>query len=266
MSRTRGTWNTPATWLAGAALVAVLALTGYVALGGNDDDGGNATGKDGASPSVSQSASPAPTYTVPDDWTEPEHWAALPRGQRTDRYGNEVVFPHTTEGAVAALAAANTTDVEGERTLRDEQLANYHSYVAKGDQTDQNAENVELASIDADKEMHQKMGLPAGSDLPSGAYVRNTVVAYKVVKASPDEVSVWLLSKVTQKAGETQKESVSYTRTLMAGIWEDGDWKMSSQALVRASQQTAGQPKPQMAAPGDAAFNEVGWTAIREAS
>ncbi|WP_236570407.1 hypothetical protein [Streptomyces mexicanus] len=252
-------------WLAGAVLAVVLALTAYLALSG-DDDGHSSAGKGGAHPSASGSVTPGPTYTEPDDWIEPDRWSALPRGEHTDRYGNQVVYPHTTEGAVAMLAAANSTDVEGGRTLRDEQLANYHSYVARADQTAQNAENVELASIDADKQMHQSMGLPAGSDLPSGAYVRNTVIAYKVIKASRDEVSVWLLAKITKKAGETQKETASYTRTLMAGVWQDGDWKMSSAALVRASQQTDGQPKPEMAAPGDAKFNEVGWVAIREAS
>ena len=47
---------------------------------------------------------------------------------------------------------------------------------------------------------------------------------------------------------------------------EDGDWKLSSAATVRASEQVQGKARPQMAAPGDAAFNSAGWTAIREAS
>ncbi|MET7887809.1 hypothetical protein [Streptomyces avermitilis] len=266
MSRTRGTWNTKGTWIAGGVLAAVLALTGYAVLGGGDG-GSNEAGKGGgASPSASSSAGAAPTYAAPDDWTEPERWVALPRGKRTDKGGRPVGFPHTTEGAVALLAAANTTATEGSRTLADEQLANYRAYVAKADQKPQNAENIELAANDADKEAHIRMGLPAGSDLPSGAYTRNSVIGYRVIEASDDEVSVWLLAKVTMKAGETAKESASYTRTLMAGTWEDDDWKMSSAALIRASQQTEGKPKPQMAVPGDAKFNSYGWTAIREAS
>lgn len=265
MSRTRGTWNTRGTWIAGGALLAVLALTGYAMLAG-DGEASDTPAKGGASASASSSASPSPTYAAPDDWSEPERWAALPRGKRTDDRGSEVGFPHTTEGAAGMTAAANTTVVEGERTNVDEQRRIYHSYVGAADQSADSAEKIELQALQTDKALARQMGVSPGQPLPAGAYVRNTVIGYKVVKQSPNEVSLWLLARVVQKTGETAKESSSYTRTLSGVQWVDGDWKMTAVATARAYQEAQGQAEPPMAAPGDAAFNAAGWTAIREAS
>lgn len=265
MSRTRGTWNTKGMWLAGGVLAAVLALTGYAIFSG--DDGGSApTGKSDPSPSASSSASAAPTYQVPDDWTEPERWVALPRGARTDKYGSQVGFPHTTEGAVAMMAAANRINVENGSSTVDEQLRIYHSYMGADGRSSQAADQIELDAMQADKELHKEMGVAPGSRLPAGAYMRSTVVGYMLLKKSPDEVSGWLLSLVTTKAGETEKEERTYTRTLAAVRWEGGDWKLSADATARALQQAQNRTAPKMAAPGDAEFNRIGWTAIREAS
>lgn len=264
MGRTRGTWNTRGTWAAGIALVALLAFTGVALLSGGDE-APDAPGAGGAGASASASPGPSATYAPPDDWTEPESWAALPRGKRTDERGSQVGFPHTAEGAVAAAAALNTVSIEGDRDTVDEQLRLYHSYVSKADRSDDHAEGVELAAIETDKALHKQMGLPAGGPLPSGAYMRSSVIGFKVVKASDDEVSVWLLSRAAQKAGETAKESVDYTRILNAMVWEDGDWKLSGAATQRAMG-AAQKGEPTIVAPGDAAFNEAGWTAIREAS
>ncbi|MFE0802681.1 hypothetical protein [Streptomyces sp. NPDC058812] len=264
MGRTKGTWNTKGTWLAGAALAAVLALTGYAVLAGGDEDT-DPPSKGGSTPSASVSPGPSATYAPPNDWTEPDQWAALPRGKRTDERGSQVGYPHTTEGAVAAAAALNTVSIEGGRDTVDEQLRIYHSYVSKADQSDAHAEEIELAAVQTDKSLHQEMGLPAGGPLPPGAYMRSSVIGYKVVNASEDEVSVWLLSRAAQKAGETAKESVDYTRILNAVVWEDGDWKLSGAATQRAMG-AAQKDQPKIVAPGDAAFNTAGWTAIREAS
>ncbi|MFI6209163.1 hypothetical protein ACIBAI_22615 [Streptomyces sp. NPDC051041] len=263
MSRTRGTWNTKGTWVAGGLLVAVLALTGYVALSGDESE--PQAGKGGASPSSSSSASAAPTYAAPEDWTEPERWVALPAGSRTDEHGSEVGFPHTTEGAVAMMAAANSTSIEADRSAVDEQLRIYHSYMVKADKSDDNAEQIELTAIDTDKWLHEQMGVKADGPLPSGAYMRSTVIGYKIVKESENEVSAWLLASSATKAGETKKESIEYLRIFNAVVWEDGDWKLSGAATQRVLQD-AQKDKPKIVAPGDAAFNEAGWTAIREAS
>ncbi|MGN9763085.1 hypothetical protein [Streptomyces sp. SD31] len=263
-SRTRGTWNTKGVWATGIAAGLVIALTGYVMFSG--DDGGNEQGKGGANPSASGSASPTATYQAPEDWTEPERWAALPRGERTNSRGSQVGFVHTTEGAVAMMAAANTTAVEADKSNVDEQLRIYYSYVAKVDQSKDNAEQIELQAIQTDKSLHKQMGVSPDQPLPSGAYVRSTVVGYRVIKESADEVSVWLLSRVVQKDGETAKEAGSYTRVVNGATWEDGDWKLSGAATQRALSAAQSQTQPKMVAPGDAAFNSAGWTAIREAS
>ncbi|MDP9954179.1 MULTISPECIES: hypothetical protein [Streptomyces] len=252
-------------WFAGAAVAVVLALTGYAMFSG-DDDGGDAPGKAGSSSSVSADPKPSESYAQPDDWTDPQRWAALPRGKRTDEHGSEVEFPHTTEGAVAALAAANTSVIEGTRSNVDEQLRLYYSYVAKEDQSEAAAERVELGSIDNGKAISREMGLKPGAPMPSGAYMRSHVVGFKVVKASPDQVTMWLLSRVTQKAGETVAEKGSYSRLLFGAKWEGTDWKLSVSASKQAQQDVQGQAEPKMVAPGDAEFNVAGWTAIREAS
>ncbi|MEU6946583.1 hypothetical protein ABZ957_15345 [Streptomyces sp. NPDC046316] len=266
MSRTRGTWNTKGTWIAGVALAAVLILTGYAALSGDDGDSDAAGKGGGASPTATGSASPDPTYSQPEDWTEPERWAALPRGQRTDERGSKVGFPHTAEGAVAMMAAANTTRIEGDTSTADEQLRIYNSYIGKKDRSPAAAQAIEANAKATDKDLAQEMGVAEGQPLPSGAYVRSHVIGYKIIKKSGDEVTVWLLARVVQKNGETSPEKGSYTRTLAGAQWQDGDWEMTADATERAQQDVQGQAQPTMAAPGDELFNASGWTAIREAS
>ncbi|MFD9453451.1 hypothetical protein ACFWBC_10215 [Streptomyces sp. NPDC059985] len=241
-------------------------MTAYAALGGDGEGDSQTPAKGGASPSVNGSASPQATYAAPQDWTEPKRWTALPRGQRADDRGSQVGFPHTTEGAVAMMAAGNTTRIEGDRSTADEQLRIYNSYIGKSDQSAQAAEQIELNAIATDKALNKEMGVPAGQPLPSGAYVRAHVVGYKVIKQSADEVTVWVLARVVQKNGEAAEEQGSYSRTLVGAQWQDGDWKMTADATERAQQDTQTQAKPEMAAPGDEVFNTAGWTAIREAS
>ncbi|WP_374987225.1 hypothetical protein [Streptomyces fradiae] len=268
MGRTKGTWNTKGTWFAGAALAAVLALTGYAMLTGEDGDQGSPTSAGGASTGASAPASPGPsaTYAPPDDWTEPNQWAALPRGTRSDDRGSSTGFPQSTEGAVAMMVAANTTAISGDRSHVDEQLRIYHSYIGKADQSSENAEQIELNAIQSDKALAKQLDVSPGQPLPPGAYVRSTVVGFKVIAKSDTEVSAWLLSRVVQKGGEMEREQGSYTRTLAGAQWENGDWKLTSTATERAQQAVQGQTPPSMAAPGDVAFNQAGWTALREAS
>ncbi|MCX4732720.1 hypothetical protein [Streptomyces sp. NBC_01363] len=263
MSRATGAWGTRAKWAVGGLGAAVVLLTGYALLSG---DGGGPAGGTGGNAAASSSATPSPGYQAPEGWTEPDRWAALPRGARTDGHGSNIGFPHTTEGAAAMLAATNSTAVDSNRTTVDEQLRLYYSYVGKSDQSDQAAERIELAAGDTDKSLAREMSVPAGQPLPPGAYVRSTVVGYKVIKASADQAGVWLLSRVTQKNGETAKEAASYTRTLVGAQWENGDWKLTAAATTQAQQDAQAQSEPKMVAPGDAAFNAAGWTAIREAS
>lgn len=267
MGRTKGTWNTRSTWIAGGALAAVLALTGYAALsGGNDEGPGKPPGKGGSNAGASAAPGPSASYTQPEDWTEPDRWAALPRGTRTDSRGSTVGFPRSAEGAAAMMAAANATGVEGGTSTVDEQLRIYRSYIGKADQSPENAEQIELNAQSSDKALAKRMGVRAGQPLPSGAYVRSTVVGYKLISKSGAEVSAWLLSRVVEKDGETSKERGSYTRTLAGAQWEGGDWRLTGAATERAQQDVQGQGRPTIAAPGDPGFNSSGWTAIREAS
>lgn len=268
MSRTKGAWNTKGTWIAGVALTGVVALTGYAVLSGGDSTPAGAA--KGTSPSAGAGdpgqAAPGPTYTVPKDWSEPQRWASLPRGVRTDERGSSVGFPHTFEGAVAMLAAVNKTAIGDGKTSVDEQTRIYNSYVYKPDQSSTNAEMVRHNAQETDKQLAQEMGGPGATSLPVGAYMRTSVVGFKVLAKSDDEVCVWVLSRGVQRNGETAKESAGYSRRVVAAQWMDGDWKMTAAASSHAQQAVQGKTEPAMVAPGDPAFNDAGWTAIREAS
>ncbi|WP_329453623.1 hypothetical protein OG894_44685 (plasmid) [Streptomyces sp. NBC_01724] len=257
--------NRASIWEAGVFAVAMLSLTACAVFSGDEEPAGTAS-KGGSKPSASATAKRGPTYGAPSEWTEPKRWAVLPRNQRVDTHGNKVDWPQSTDGAEAMLVAANSTAVEGDRTSVDVQLGIYESYISQTDHSEVNAEKIELAAIQTDKQLRTKMGLAAGSDLPAGAYVRSQVIGFKVIEESPGEVSAWLLARATTKSGEMDKEKGSYTRSLGAAVWEDGDWKLSTAATRTALQQVSGQERPPIAAPGDEAFNTGGWTAIREAS
>lgn len=251
-------------WGAGGVAAAMLALTGYAVF--SDDDTPSRPGTAGGGSTPTASPTPTPSYTVPDEWTEPGKWVALPRGKHVDDQGNAVGFPHTIEGAVAMLAASNSTVAEGGRTIVDEQLGTFESYMARVDQTPKNRANIRAQAARTDAAFRRNLGIPTEADMPSGAYARTHVVGFKVIKASRNEVSAYLLSRVTTKAGEMEKEGGSYTRTVLAAEWQSSDWKLSSAAIIRAAREIRGQQKPTMAAPGDEAFNRAGWTAIRDAS
>lgn len=264
-ARDTGTWGTRGVRLAGTTLGVVLVLAGCAPAAG---DGGSrdAAGAAGATSSASAEPRPSESYAAPEDWIEPERWVALPRGQRTDDYGSEVGFPHTTEGAVAMLAAANTSAIEGSTSNKDEQLRLYYSYIGKPDQSEAAAERVELGAIDNGKVIAREMGLKPGAPMPPGAYMRSHVIGFQFIRRSAEEVTVWLLAREVQKSGEMAQEEGSYTRTLLGAQWQGDDWKLSVLATRHAQDATDGKPRPKMAAPGDAAFNAAGWTAIREAS
>jgi hypothetical protein len=257
----RGT-NSKGLWAAGGLAAAVLLLTGYAMFSGSDGEENAPAG--GATATTGVTGSPTPGYSAPDEWDEPQRWASLPRGTRTV-HGLPTGFPHTTEGAVAALAAANTTEVEGEVSMVDVQLARFDTYFCAEDRSAAQRVKVEQAAAKTDARLRTKLGLPADGDLPAGAYARNYVIGYKVVREMDDEVGVYLLSRATLKASETAKEQGSYSRTVAVARWEDGDWKVSAEATLRVAREMRGQA-PAIAAPGDMLFNTEGWTALREAS
>jgi hypothetical protein len=268
MARSSRGWNTRGTWIAGVALAVVVALTGYAMLSGGGDDKSKPTAKDSptAAASAPSTASPTGTYAEPEDWTEPDRWVALPRGQRTDSGGSSVGFPKSTDGAVAMMVAANQTAIQGSTSNVDEQLRIFHSYIDKPEQTSQYADQIKQQATQSDANLAEQMHVQPGQPLPSGAYLRSAVVGYKIISESPTEVSAWLLSRVVQKNSEMAKEATSYTRTLAGAQWMDGDWRLTGAATLRARQAVQDKAQPDIAAPGDPAFNSGGWTAIRQAS
>ncbi|GAA3367076.1 hypothetical protein GCM10017744_077640 [Streptomyces antimycoticus] len=258
-------WNRAMIWGTSGVAAAVLALTACSASSGDDDTEGAGKGeKSGAATAPRHQTKPG--SSVPDEWAQSKQWAALPRGKRTDSNGNEVLFPHTAEGAVSMLSAANSTTAQGSRDMVDEQMGVYDSYLAAADQTPTNKEKVKQRAIQTDAALREKFGIPAKGDMPPRAYSRVRTIGFKVIKKLKDEVSVYILARVTMKAGAIEKTHSSYTRTLLAAEWDGNDWKMSSAATLRAAQQVEGKPRPAMALPGTKKFNRAGWTAPRGTS
>ncbi|MGW7621662.1 hypothetical protein ACWGLG_38645 [Streptomyces antimycoticus] len=148
----------------------------------------------------------------------------------------------------------------------DEQMGVYDSYLTAADQTPTNKEKVKQRAIQTDAALREKFGIPAKGDMPPRAYSRVRTIGFKIIKKLKDEVSVYILARVTMKAGAIEKTHSSYTRTLLAAEWDGNDWKMSSAATLRAAQQVEGKPRPAMALPGTKKFNRAGWTAPRGTS
>ncbi|TVL91288.1 hypothetical protein CD790_18810 [Streptomyces sp. SAJ15] len=175
-------------------------------------------------------------------------------------------FPHTTEGAVAMLVETNATEAKGDQSMADELMGTFESYTSKADQTAENREKAKAHALKSDQALRRSLGIPAKGEMPEGSYVRATVLGFQIVESSSDEVSVWMLSRVTLRRGERAREDGSYTRNLLAAQWEDGDWKVTGRSQRRAIEAVAGRGRPAIVAPGDAKFNRAQWTAIRQAS
>ncbi|WP_042404490.1 hypothetical protein [Streptacidiphilus carbonis] len=255
-------------WVTGVAVAAVLGLTGYAALSGSSHNSAtpsnDGTPSSSSAPTSSASPIPVPTVTIPSTWTEPLRWLAMPRGARTVANGDQVGFPQTADGAVAMLVSASTVNVEGATSTADQQLAIYNTYMDAADKSAASEQQIRDRAAQTEASERSALGLPASGPLPSGAFVRTNVVGFKVIQSSPVQVTAFLLTKVSQKAGETVAEKDDYTVTTVGVVWQGGDWKLSIQASTEASQSQA--QVPAIAAPGDAAFNDAGWTAIRQAS
>ncbi|WP_369185364.1 hypothetical protein [Streptomyces sp. Y1] len=245
----------------------MLGLTGYAALVG--DDGGPApqrhdTVSSQAPPTATTAPQPAPTYSAPPTWTEPQQWLAAPRGVRKAANGREIGFPDTTEGAIGMMVAASAIDVEGSTTLADQQLEVYSVYLVPADQSPTAEAKVRQGAERTDAATREALGLPGTGPLPSGASMRSTMIGVKPIRVTPTQVAAYVLMTVIDKGGEMVPAKTVYSMGILAAVWQDGDWKLSGQAIKDSAAQ-AGQ-KPAIAAPGDAAFNTAGWTAIRQAS
>ncbi|MBV2155074.1 hypothetical protein [Kitasatospora sp. SUK 42] len=250
-------------------LAAVLGLTGYAALVGNDSDSrvqhsGVASTSSPAAPPTTTAPQLTPTYSAPPTWTEPERWLAAPKGSRKAASGRETGFPATADGAIGMMVAASAISVEGSDTLANQQLVVYSTYMLPADQSPMAEAKVRQGAERADAGIRRALGLPSTGPLPSGAFMRTTMIGFRPIQVTPTQVAAYVLVYVTNKGGEMVPEQTVYTMGILAAVWQDGDWKLSGQATKSAIAQA--DQKPPIAAPGDAAFNAAGWTAIRQAS
>ncbi|WP_345695769.1 hypothetical protein [Kitasatospora terrestris] len=238
-------------------------MTTYSALTSEEQPTSARPGATAPPPTPRNTATPIPleTYSAPATWTEPTRWQALPRGSRAAANGRETGFPDSVDGAVAMLVAASAINAQGSRSLADEQWAIYAAYTASSEQSAALSQKVREGTARTDASTRAAMGLETTGPMPSGAHIRSQAVGFKIIRSAPGIVSTHLLVRSTQKAGELQPEKVSYIVCALSVAWREGDWKFTARPTSDRADEA-----PAIAAPGDAAFNSAGWTAIRQAS
>ncbi|MBO8203189.1 hypothetical protein JW613_33650 [Streptomyces smyrnaeus] len=241
---------------AGASLALAAACLLAAGCGSNDAPGSSDDSKQTALPESSPK---------PKDWTEPKKSAALPHGKRTVG-GDPVNFPHTTKGAVAMLKEAAEVRVEKDHYFTDVQLRLLHRYQVEGEQTAENARKIKTKTEKKDAKLRRKAGVKKGEPLPREVSLHVDVVGYKIVSASPDSVSAWLLTREAAKDKDHKKAVTSWSRQLSVARWEKGDWKVSIADTFHAMQNQKEEDTPAAVALGKPGFNKAGWTAIRGAA
>ncbi|MFG2821700.1 hypothetical protein ACGFX4_19995 [Kitasatospora sp. NPDC048365] len=245
-------------------MAAVVVLTTYSALT-SDEQLPAATAPP---PAVSASLSPKPmqSYTIPSTWTEPVRWSALPQGSGKAANGRPVGFPATTDGAMGMVLAASSIRMSGTRSLTDEHLALYDAYMPRSDRSPDRELKVRQNAAQAEAGYRKSLELPSTGPLPSGVFVQADMVGFRIIKTTPDEVLAYVVTRLSLRPGELKPESLAYQVGALGVSWRDGDWKFSISSAEHLKEQLGNSPLPAIAAPGDAAFNTLGWTAIRQAS
>lgn len=237
-----------------AVLVGVVVLLVGVVVGvlaaGDSDSGGK---KNDAEPPKSGGASrpsEAPS-DLDDDGTfhDPASWVDLPEG-KTKKDGLPVKFPHTDTGGVAAAVENNRANWSLDE---DEIRKGVETYSAPESQKQAVAAVPYAARV-----ARQLAGVPTKGAVPKGANLNGWPVGVQWKTLSKDRVRVYVLSRVTSKAGEGEKTETQLQATPADAIWTGGDWKMTAAQGVDQSQ------IPDPADIGSKKFSEEGWKALQE--
>ena len=172
-----------------------------------------------------------------------------PRGESE---GFPTNFPHSPQGAVAAMAAM----LKAAWTL-DELQARRASAVYASPQIRDMA--VEGGASTA-RELRKQLGLPLAGDAPQGAFVNVATLATRWQEVSSDKVKVAMMVQVD--SGLSPQVTPRSKLLTISGIWlwdpavRGGDW-----VFTKGS---ANEVVPQLAEPGTPEFVAAGWIAIQQ--
>lgn len=192
---------------------------------------------------------PTETATPSGDYVAPEEWVRLPAGE-TETSGLPTGFPHTPEGAAAAVAAStrNSWTWDAAQVERGAEV-----YACEEDRD----EILDLADESASG-VREYVGLPATGDIPQDAALHAWPIGVQWEPQDEDTVRVSLLIRLAFTPGEGEPTETHLLSSTNEAVWEGGDWAVCS---VR---QSVAQDAPEAADIGTADFNDAGWVAIQE--
>ncbi|RAJ48667.1 hypothetical protein K388_06933 [Streptomyces sp. KhCrAH-43] len=210
----------------GAAVVAALAAGGAVAITMLDNDGGPARADAKASPSPSTSTSPAPSASV--EWRTPatsRPLGVLKPKRQTDGIGTG--FEHSALGAMSA-AVSYWEDLD----LLDDVIARqqWSAIAASPAIVDEGVSEV--------RKLREGVGLPPSGGTPDGITFSTNVKAVLARSLEPtgDVVVVWMSYDrfATVKGKGADDNPLRDETTDLVLTWQDGDWKVTSEAKYKA--------------------------------
>lgn len=161
-----------------------------------------------------------------------------------------VGFPHTPEGAAAAMAAmlssAWTLDAEGNRRAADVYAQPALREVAR------------QAAMPAAADLRRRIGLSPAGPVPQDAYVALTPTGVRWRAIDANRVQVAMMATITSAPGA---QAVSTTRVVTVGagwVWDPhvrgGDWVFTGENVDDLI--------PPIAVPGTPDFGRHGWRAV----
>ncbi|MGP3974460.1 hypothetical protein ACTWQF_10735 [Streptomyces sp. 8N114] len=243
--------------LVGVILLLVGVLVGVLAGGGNDSD----AGKNGA---AGPSHGPVQPSEAPSDsegdgtFHDPDSWVNLPEG-KAGKNGLPIGFPHTDRGAVAAAVANNRA---GWSMDEDEIRRAMETYADPKDLDDPNEQEDKAAAVAfAVKSAREMAGVPAKGPVPDGANLSGVPIGVRWKPLSAGRVRVYILTRVTTKAGKGKETKTQLMALPSEAIWTAGDWKMTS-----PEEEIDRSEIPAPADLGTRKFSAEGWKALQEGS
>ncbi|MFE9334977.1 hypothetical protein [Streptomyces sp. NPDC006925] len=243
--------------LVGIILLLVGVLVGFLAGGGSDSD---AREDDAAGPSHGPAQSSKTPSDSEDDSTfhDTDSWVNLPEG-KSRKNGLPIGFPHTDTGAVAATVANNRAGwtLDGDKI----RLA-LETYADPKDLEDPNQQEELAAAVPfAVKSARKMAGVPVKGPVPDGANLSGSPIGVQWKPLSADRVRVYVLTRVTSRAGEGEETKTQLMALPSEAIWTAGDWKMTA---LEEGVDRSWTPDP--ADLGTRKFADEGWKALREGS
>lgn len=232
----------------GSTVVLLMALLGVWLLMANP---GGSAGSAGVSSPAGRPAGPQVGGGDPVAPSGPG-WVTLPGAGGQDQ-GFAVRFPHTPQGAAAAMAAM----LRAAWTLDELQARRASAVYAHPTVRDEAVDG----GADTTKDLRTQLGVPLTGDVPDGAYLTTTPIATHYQQDTPDQVRVAMMVQLDSGLNA----SAPHTKTLTIGgtwLWapkvRGGDWTFTTDTGQ------ANAIVPPLTTPGTPQHTNAGWLTINQ--